>query len=165
MTQDALFEFGPAAVPARVRPPKPADVFAAVVPEWVRFRIQVTNPARLSANGPAALVPCDRCGLPVLHGPNIQESGVEDLTADLTDLDAAAELDVLLAGRGTIEVEPGRYGVRLFGRDHWLIRKPASSRGRFAAPSHACFRPAGTPVPWEQIFIPNHERSNHDCPF
>lgn len=160
MTQEPLFRL-PGDAPAV------SDPWAAV-PGWVLEAAAGLNPAGRSVNGPAALAPCPRCRVPVLTGPDVQDGGVVDLVADVSALDPRSELVVLLGGRGTVEVEPGRSGVRLFGRDRWLIQKPAGSRGRFTAPVHKCFTPAGFPVPWEFIYqVPNHERSRNDneCPF
>lgn len=162
MTQEPLFTLEADA-------PAVTDPWAAV-PDWVVAQLEVLNPRGRSVNGPAALVPCPRCRVPVLAGPDVQDGGVVDLVADVTCLDPRTELSVLLAGRGTVEVEPGRSGVRLFGRDRWLIRNPAGKRGRFTAPEHKCFCPMGFPVPWGMIYkqVPNHhERSQNDneCPF
>lgn len=147
--------------------PHRAGSFAAAVPEWLAAELDRINPAGRSAY--AALVACPRCDAPVLKGPNVQEGGVEDLTADPAILDAEAELGVLLAGGYTVEVQPGGEGMApmLFRRDRWLVRRPPGSRRRFTAPGHVCGNTPGVPAPWSMIFkITNHhERNFDDCPF
>jgi ribosomal protein S27AE len=141
----------------------------ADLPPWVAEAAAVLNPAGRSVW--AALRGCPRCGSAVWSGPDVREAGCADLTVDPAILDPAAELSVLLAGRGTVEVEARpRRGIMLFHRDRWLMAKPAGTRGRFAAPEHECFAaPVGIPVPWGMIYeLPNHhERSQNDneCPF
>lgn len=157
MTQEPLFSLDP-------DPPAVSD--AGAVPEWVRAAAADLNPAGRSSF--AALLDCPRCGSPVFRGPDVQYGLAGDLTADPVVLTPADELAVLLAGRALVEVEARRTGVLLFTRDQWLVRKPAGTRGRFAAPGHKCFSdPVGFPVPWVLIYEPppNHERSNHECPF
>lgn len=171
MTQDALFDVDgrdPKPAPrGRPRTP-PADPFAAAVPGWLVAVLDVVNPAGRSAS--AKLIPCPSCGVPVLAGPNVQESGVEDLVADPRILSAEAQLAVLLAGRDVVEVEPRNGGPpRLFRRDRWLMGS-TRKRPRFAAPSHACHDTPGVPAPWSMLYpnVPNHDESENryvDPPF
>lgn len=170
MTQDALFGI-PDGWVAADKPghhrAKPADPFTAALPEWLAAGLDALNPSGRSAY--ARLVPCPRCRAPVLNGPNVQDGGVDDVTADPAVIGPEDELAVLLGGGYAVEVEVRRYGagIVLYRRDRWLMQRPPSTRRRFAAPSHRCGVSAGHPAPWAMLFsnAPNHhERSHHEQP-
>lgn len=146
--QEALFSMAT----TRGGPDTTADPFTAAVPEWLRDRLEDVNPARRSAY--AKLVPCGRCGSPVLHAADMGLDLMTDSTADPRLLDADTEVEVLLAGRYTVELDVLKFGrgIMIFRRDRWLIQKPAGARKRFAAPGHRCGSAVGVPIPWQMLY-------------
>lgn len=145
-TQEALFSMATTLAPA------PADLFAAAVPEWLADQLEDLNPPRRSAY--AKLVPCGRCGAPVLHAADMGLDLVTESTVDPLLLTPDTEVEVLLAGRYVVELEVLRFGrgIMFYRRDRWLILKPASTRKRFPVPQHRCGSVVGVPLPWQLLY-------------
>lgn len=141
----------------------PADPFTAAVPGWLREALEDVNPARRSAY--VKLHPCPRCASPVLTAADMGLDLMADSTVDPALLTADTEVEALLAGRYTAELDVSRHGagVMVFRRDRWLMLKPAGARGRFAVPEHRCRHPLGVPIPW-QILYPRVYAQAHQPP-
>lgn len=174
MTQEALPGLDGVGVPGggRNAADAPADPFAAAVPAWLRERLEELNPARRSAD--AKLVPCGRCGAPVLEAADLGLDLMADSRVDPAILDADAEVAALLGGRYTAELEVSRFGggIRVFRRDRWLMPSPAGSRRRFAVPEHRCGAPLGVALPWQMVYpqvyqqhLTTSERGSNEPPF
>lgn len=164
MTQEPLFTLEPAASSAA---PIPADPFQAAVPGWLAERLEGLEPARRSAY--VRLRPCGKCRAPVLEAADMGLDLCDDSRVDPAVLDPAAELEVILSGRYTADLEVSRWGLpMLFRRDAWLIggrKRP----WRFVVPEHRCRAPAGLVLPWTIIYPsiepePRNGETN-ECPF
>lgn len=149
--QEALFTMAGAGGPTAV----PVSPFAAAVPAWLADRLEGPEGINPERRGPfAKLVPCGRCGLPVLTAADAGLDYVTESTADPYLLDADTELQALMAGRYTVEADVLGYGrgIMLYRRDRWLITKPATARRRYCLPQHKCGPPVGVPLPWQLLF-------------
>jgi hypothetical protein len=131
---------------------RPADPFAAAVPEWLLERLDTINPRSRSAS--AKLLPCHRCRAPTLFAADLGLDLLTESTVDPAVLTPAAELEALLAGRYTVELEVSRFGggIKMFRRDRWLITKQPGARRRYGVPQHRCGAPLGVPLPWSLLY-------------
>lgn len=157
MTQGALWDEGSAAT---ADAPAPADWLAEVVLAGMSWRRSAV----------ARLAPCRRCEAWTFHAADLGLDLMTESTVDPALLDRGLELEALLAGRFTAELEINRHGGGPFihRRDRWSTPTEPAVRGRVWVPEHRCFEPLGVPLPLE-IFYPLESRlgrevGGHDEP-
>lgn len=105
------------------------------------------------------LAPCRRCSALTLHAADLALDLMTESTVDPRVLDRGMEVEALLAGRYTAELEVMRHGggPLIHRRDRWTTPTEPASRGRFWVPEHKCYQPLGHVVPLE-IFYPFESR-------
>lgn len=145
MTQGTLFDVGPAggADPGGSPP---------AVASWVDAVLEADLGWRRSAK--ARLAPCGRCGVLVLHAADMGLDLMTESTVDLRLLDRGLEVEALLAGRYTAELEVARHGgaPMIFRRDRWLAAREPNERRRLWVPEHKCHDPLGFVLPLEIVY-------------
>ena len=138
MTQGTLFDADPGSAA------DPAD--------WLDAVLEAGGSWRRSAF--ARLAPCRRCAALVLHGADMGLDCLTESTVDPAVLDRGLEVEALLAGRYTCELEVRKHGGGpvIFRRDRWLVPTEPNSRKRLWVPEHVCREPLGYPLPLEVIY-------------
>lgn len=162
MTQEALFQVGGVPV-AGARPTAGEAVLAEVLAAGATWRRSAF----------AKLEECRRCGALTLYAADMGWDLMTEARVDLALLDRGLEVEALLAGRGTAELEVMRHGggPLVFTRDRWLVRKDPAARRRLWVPHHVCGVPLGYPLPLAMVFpfeFDHYARSlSYDtkCPF
>ena len=142
MTQAALFAAEGLA---------PADDVGAA-PGWLEAVLESDLAWRRSAV--ARLAPCRKCSALTLHGADLGLDLMTESTVDVRILDRGLEVEALLAGRYTAELEVRRYGggPMIFRRDRWLAQKEPNVRRRLWVPQHVCGQPIGWEIPLAMIY-------------
>ncbi|WP_181034116.1 hypothetical protein [Arthrobacter sp. GMC3] len=145
MTQAALF---PKTELPRQR--KPKDAWLNALPNWLADSIEFTIP-RLGTT--ANLIPCHKCGVPVLQALDWDHDYTWATTTDTTLLTTNQELQALIQGRTTHELRIVWDGITINHRNTWnLATRDANHNKHPIAPNHQCHQPLGIPIPWELLF-------------
>lgn len=102
----------------------------------------------------ARLAPCRKCQALTLHATDSTWAGLTEVTVDPRLLDRGLEVQALLAGRGTAELEVRGHGggPLIFSRDRWLAAREPNARRRLWVPEHVCGQPVGWELPLELVY-------------
>lgn len=145
MTQEALFQL---AAPAEDVTP----AATAARPAWVEEILLAALTWRRSAK--AKLEPCRKCRALTLYAADMGLDLCGESRVDVRLLDRGLELEVLLTGRYTCELEVSRHGggPLVFRRDRWLAPTEPNARRRLWVPGHACGQVVGHELPLAMIY-------------
>lgn len=102
----------------------------------------------------ARLAPCRKCQALTLHATDSTWAALTEVTVDPRLLDRGLEVQALLAGRGTAELEVRGHGggPLVFSRDRWLAAREPNTRRRLWVPVHKCHDVIGHELPLEMIY-------------
>lgn len=142
MTQEALF---PADVAPGADPEHPADpVLEEILIAGLTWR----------RNARAKLEECRKCSGLTLFAADLGLDLMTESRVDPALLDRGLEVEALLAGRYTCELEVSRHGggPMIFRRDRWLAPTEPNARRRLWVPEHVCGQPIGYPLPLVMIY-------------
>lgn len=153
MSQPALFQTTTQRTP---------DTWTANLPSWVTKAIHY-QPRRLSAT--ARLTPCPRCQTITLYALDTGYDECDTTRTDLTLLTTGDEIQALLAGRTTHELQAKITGITIRHRNHWRIASnPANTSHHPVAPNHRCGQRIGYPIPWNLLYT-EPKGTNSEPPF
>lgn len=152
MTQTALF---PKTELPRKRNRK--NAWLNQLPNWLADSIELISP-RLADT--ANLIPCPKCGVPVLQALDWDLDYKAQTTTDTTLLTTNQEIQALTTGRTTHELRLTATGIIINQRNQWtLATKDANHNTHPIAPNHQCRHPLGIPIPWQILFPDIHQQS------
>lgn len=146
--QGGLFDVG-GLEPAVTASPAEAQ---ATADTWLDAVLEAGAGWRRSAR--ARLAPCRKCGALTLYAADMALDLMTESRVDVRVLDRGLEVQALMAGRYTAEVEPARHGggPLIYRRDRWLAAKEPNARRRLWVPEHVCWDPLGWEIPLEIIY-------------
>lgn len=136
--------------------------WARGLPHWLAHNLDQHQPAPRSHY--AQLRPCTKCQAPTLNGADGPQYPHIAYTADPTMLTPNEELAAAILRRPTIHLTPTHHGIdghQRFAFD--ITHYPANTC--LVAPTHACHKPLGTPIPWELLYTPPKENHDDQPPF
>jgi hypothetical protein len=120
----------------------------------------------------ARLEACRKCSALTLYAADMVLDLMGESRVDLRLLDRGLEVEALLAGRYTAELEVSRHGggPLIYRRDRWLAPVEPNTRRRLWVPQHICNKPIGHELPLEVIYPAEYRRFRsqseyRECPF
>lgn len=164
MTQEALF-------PAEAAGGASSADAASGVEPWLAEVLAGAVTWRRSAK--AKLEECRKCRALTFYAADMGLDLLTESRVDVRLLDRGLEVEALLAGRFTAEVEPSRHGggPLVFRRDADLARRDPAARRRLWVPEHVCGALLGHEVPLS-LFYPfefqeylRSQNVSNECPF